>query len=172
VRGRPTVVDADAIHLFKELLDSGFKASGPLILTPHPGEFEALTGVAAEDSLRAPPGPLRKAAVELGAVVILKSHVTWIASPSGELAAWDGMESGLGTAGSGDVLAGLAAGLLARSSAAARAGGAAAAAGDAFAAARAAVVAHGLAGRAARARRGWFEAGALIEEAARILGAL
>jgi ADP-dependent NAD(P)H-hydrate dehydratase / NAD(P)H-hydrate epimerase len=170
-KGRPTVIDADAIHLLKELLDSGFKASAPLILTPHPGEFSALTGAPADAALRAPAGILRKAAAELGAVIALKSQVTWIASPDGELAVWEGMESGLGTAGSGDVLAGLAAGLLARASAAARAGGREIGASEAFSAARAAVAAHGLAGKAARARRGWFEAGALVEEAARILGA-
>jgi ADP-dependent NAD(P)H-hydrate dehydratase / NAD(P)H-hydrate epimerase len=172
-RGRPTVIDADALRLLKELLDSGFSASGPLILTPHPGEFAALTGIPAADVLRAPVEPLKRMAAELGAVVVLKSHVTWISAPSGEPAVWDGRESGLGTAGSGDVLAGLAAGLLARRAAAASSATAAAAGSpvDAFSAARAAVVAHGLAGRRSRERLGWFEAGALIEDAARVLGA-
>jgi ADP-dependent NAD(P)H-hydrate dehydratase / NAD(P)H-hydrate epimerase len=171
-RGRPTVIDADAVRLLKELLDSGFAAPGPLILTPHPGEFAALSGIPAAEVLRAPIEPLRRTAAALGAVVVLKSHVTWIAAPSGELAVWDGMECGLGTAGSGDVLAGLAAGLLARRAAASEGSIAASARPvDAFSAARAAVIAHGLAGRRARERLGWFEAGALIEDAARILGA-
>lgn len=170
-KGRPIVIDADAIHLLRELRGSGSRPSCPMILTPHPGEFESLTGVSAQEALRAPSGVLRKAAAEFGAVIVLKSHVTWIASPSGELAVWDGMESGLGTAGSGDVLAGLAAGLLSRASAAARSAGRKASTAEAFAAAQAAVVSHGLAGRAARAGRGWFEAGAIAEEAARILGA-
>jgi ADP-dependent NAD(P)H-hydrate dehydratase / NAD(P)H-hydrate epimerase len=173
-RGRPTVVDADALRLLKELLDSGFSLSAPLILTPHPGEFSALTGIPAAEVLRAPAESLKAAAAALGAVIVLKSHVTWIAAPSGDLAVWDGMECGLGTAGSGDVLAGLAAGLLARRAAAAATTAATAATGplvDAFSAARAAVAAHGLAGRRARGRLGWFEAGALIEDAARVLGA-
>lgn len=154
--GLPAVLDADAIGLYRQLVDSGFVASSPLILTPHPGEFDALTGIGSASSLSNPASVLPKAARALNAVIALKSHVTWIAAPDGELAVWDGRESGLGTAGSGDVLSGLAAGLLAR--------------GSAFSAARAAVIAHGLAGRRARAGRGWFEAGAIIEEAAKLLG--
>ncbi len=168
---RPTVIDADGLRLLESRKAALGKRVAPLILTPHPGEFAALTGTPAEDALRAPPKPLRRAAREYGAVIILKSQVTWIASPSGELAAWDGMESGLGTAGSGDVLAGLAAGLLARASAAARAEGRDISDAEAFSAARAAVIAHGRAGRTARAAYGWFEAGALIGEAAKVLGA-
>jgi len=160
--GLPMVLDADAILLYRELVDSGFSASAPIILTPHPGEFAALTGIGPGRSLSNPAAVLPEAAKAMRAVIVLKSQATWIASPSGELAVWDGMESGLGTAGSGDVLAGLATGLLARSAAGKGA--------DAFSAARAAVIAHGLAGRAARSERGWFEAGALVEEAARVLG--
>jgi ADP-dependent NAD(P)H-hydrate dehydratase / NAD(P)H-hydrate epimerase len=163
--GFPAVLDADAILLYRELVDSGFVPSSPIILTPHPGEFAELTGVSPARSLANPPAVLIAAAKSLNAVIVLKSHVTWIASPSGALAAWEGRESGLGTAGSGDVLAGLAAGLLARRAAAPLEPEAA------FFAARAAVIAHGLAGRAARASRGWFEAGVLVEEAARLLGA-
>jgi NAD(P)H-hydrate epimerase len=182
--GLPAVLDADAIRLFRELVDSGFRPSSPVILTPHPGEFSALTGIDSDSALASPATALASAAREFGAVIVLKSHVTWIASPSGELAVWDGMECGLGTAGSGDVLAGLAAGLLARACAAKPTRACTASmtkpraeteavppVGDiAFAAAEAAVAAHGIAGRCARAERGWFEAVALIEEAAKVLG--
>jgi hydroxyethylthiazole kinase-like uncharacterized protein yjeF len=147
--GLPAVLDADAIRLYSALLSSGFEPSGPLILTPHPGEYEALTGVAPETALADPATTLRERAAALRAVIVLKSHVTWIAAPDGRLAVWEGMESGLATAGSGDVLAGLAAGI---------------------SAACAAVAAHGTAGRRARAERGWFEAGDLVAEAGRILG--
>jgi ADP-dependent NAD(P)H-hydrate dehydratase / NAD(P)H-hydrate epimerase len=164
-KGRPMVIDADAIYLFRDLAASGSRHSAPLILTPHLGEFAALIGIDGSEILSAPAAHLPKAARSLNAVIVLKSHVTWIASPEGELAVWDGRESGLGTAGSGDVLAGLTAGLLARGAAAGAASFAVA-----LAASRGAVIAHGLAGRRAREARGWFEAGALIEEAARILG--
>ncbi len=168
--GLPAVLDADAISLYRELLDSGFSPSSPVVLTPHPGEFAALTGIGPELSLANPAKALAEAAKALKAVIVLKSQVTWIASPDGELAAWDGMESALGTAGSGDVLAGLAAGLLAGKAARSRLDHAAPSPSDAFSSACAAVIAHGLAGRAARLARGWFEAGAIIEGAAKILG--
>jgi NAD(P)H-hydrate epimerase len=168
--GLPAVLDADAIGLYRALLDSGFAPSAPIILTPHPGEFAALTGISAETSLANPVSALKEAAKALNAVIVLKSQVTWIASPDGELAVWEGRESGLGTAGSGDVLAGLAAGLLGRTTSAGRALGLKSTNADAFSAARSAVIAHGLAGRRARELHGWFEAGAIIEEAARILG--
>jgi len=161
--GLPALLDADAIRLFAELRADGCSARGPLILTPHPGEYEALTGLSPELAL-ADPGPgLKALAAELGAVIVLKSQVTWIAAPDGRLAVWEGMEAGLATAGSGDCLAGLAAGLLASLSAAG--------VGDAaFSAARAAVVAHGAAGRRLRAERGFFEAGQIAAEAAKLLG--
>jgi NAD(P)H-hydrate epimerase len=163
--GLPAVLDADAIRLYAELRASGFKSSGPLVLTPHPGEFEALTGLPPSRSLADPAPALRRAAAELGAVVLLKSQVTWIAAPDGRLAVWEGLESGLATAGSGDALAGLAAGLLASLAAAGLPAGEAA-----FRAARAAVAAHGVAGKRLRAARGWFEAADIGAEAARILG--
>ncbi len=168
--GLPAVLDADAIGLYRTLVDSGFSASGPIILTPHPGEFAALTGTRSRISLANPATILPNVAQALKAVIVFKAQVTWIAAPGGELAVWEGRESGLGTAGSGDVLAGLIAGLLARASSAAKMAGRKATMADSFSAARAAVIAHGLAGRKARAHRGWFEAGAIIEEAARILG--
>jgi NAD(P)H-hydrate epimerase len=168
--GLPTVLDADAIGLYRTLIDAGFTAISPIVLTPHPGEFSVLTGISPESSLANPASALSDAARGLKAVIVFKSQVTWIAAPSGEFAVWDGRESGLGTAGSGDVLAGLLAGILARASSVARAAGSKATIGDAFSASRAAVIAHGLAGRKARERYGWFEAGAIIEEAARILG--
>lgn len=154
--GIPAVLDADAIALFRSLLDAGFRPRSPIVFTPHPGEFASLTDIESGRALANPASFLGEAARRLDATIVLKSNVSWIASRQGELAVWDGSEAGLGTAGSGDVLAGLAAGLLARL--------------PPFDAARAAVLAHGLAGKRARAKRGWFEAPALIEEAARVLG--
>jgi len=174
--GIPAVLDADAIGLYRELVDSGFRLKAPAILTPHPGEFAVLTGLEPGRSLACPDKPLVAVAKAAGAVIVLKSHVTWIASPLGEVAVWDGRECGLGTAGSGDVLAGLTAGLLASGIARARRSGDGDGAGVAdasapfFSAARAAVLAHGLAGSRARESRGWFESGAIIEEAAKLLG--
>jgi ADP-dependent NAD(P)H-hydrate dehydratase / NAD(P)H-hydrate epimerase len=162
--GLPAVLDADAIVLYRGLLDSGYRPRSSVILTPHPGEFFALSGIESGVSLSSPASCLGEAAKRLGAVIVFKSSVTWIASSSGALSVWDGREAGLGTAGSGDVLAGLAAGLLARLAVSRKSPQ------PAFDAARAAVLAHGLAGRGLRRERGWFESGALPEAAARILG--
>ena len=167
--GLPLVVDADGLRIAARLFGSGRRPAGPAILTPHPGEFEALSGIPAGKALANPAAFLPKVAADLDSVVVLKSHVTWIAAPDGRLALWDGLEPSLATAGSGDVLAGLAAGFLASM---ARAGAAAAGAraGDlAWRAALAAVIAHGLAGRAASRLRGWYGAEAIAEEAARML---
>jgi NAD(P)H-hydrate epimerase len=169
-RGLPLVVDADGLRALAPLLQGGRPGTGPLILTPHPGEFEALSGLSASAALANPPSVLPPLAASWNAVIVLKSHVTWIAAPDGRLAVWDGLEPGLATAGSGDVLAGLAGAFLASLAASSRGGNIGAEA--AYRAARAAVIAHGLSGRRARARSGWFQADAIATEAALLLGGI
>jgi NAD(P)H-hydrate epimerase len=107
--GIPLVLDADAIHL------AGDRAfHGNALLTPHPGELAAYSGVPAEELL-ANPGPLLLSlARERRAFILFKSHLMFIASPGGELAVVDGMKPALGAGGSGDLLAGLCAGIAAR----------------------------------------------------------
>jgi NAD(P)H-hydrate epimerase len=174
--GLPTVLDADGVRLFAELLSAGYSPAAdrpaPLILTPHPGEFEAISGIAAARALANPASILPAFAAKAGAIVVLKANVTWIASPEGRLAVWDGNEPSLGVAGSGDVLAGIMAGILAGKAARRRREGAASicdAHDDAWDAACAAVIAHGLAGRDARKELGWYEAPAIARAAARRL---
>ena len=109
---RRVVADADALTAFAgtpELL------RGAAILTPHPGEFARLFGaelgaLAATDRLEA----ARRAAALCGVVVVLKGPDTIIAAPDGRAAINDSAPSSLATAGSGDVLAGLAGAMLAR----------------------------------------------------------
>jgi NAD(P)H-hydrate epimerase len=161
-RGMPALLDAGAIRLLPGLLDRGFKASAPLILTPHPGEFAPLSGLGAESFLAEPAGPLRDCARRSGAMLVVKASVSWMAHPEGEIAVFEGREASLGIAGSGDVLAGLGAGLLAREAGAA----------GAWKALRATVLAHGIAGRRLRRRLGWYEAEALAREAAALLGGI
>lgn len=107
--GLALVLDADAISLAK-----GLRFNGNAILTPHPGELSDYLGVAKDKLLASPDSYLRDAAATANAVIVLKGHVTRIASSDGRLAVIDGMEPVLAMGGSGDVLAGLAAAIAAR----------------------------------------------------------
>lgn len=84
---------------------------GRLVLTPHPGEMAALMACDEED---ASPALAEAAAARFDAVVVLKTPETWIAAPGAETLHYSGGGPGLATGGSGDVLAGIISGLLAR----------------------------------------------------------
>lgn len=88
--------------------------SGRMVLTPHSGEMAALLGKSAEAIEADRVGHVREAAEAFGAVVILKGSSTLLATPDGDLLEYAGGGVGLATGGSGDVLAGVIAGLLAR----------------------------------------------------------
>jgi len=106
--GRQVVADADALGAYAGEPDG---LRGCAVLTPHAGEFAKLFGPIGGDRLAA----VRQAARQSGAVVLLKGADTCIADPEGRVLVNDSAPPWLATAGAGDVLAGIVAGLLAQS---------------------------------------------------------
>jgi hydroxyethylthiazole kinase-like uncharacterized protein yjeF len=85
-----------------------------VILTPHAGEMAHLTGAEKEDALESPCGMAMHHARAWNAVLALKGPTTCVATPDGRAWAHTAHAPGLGMSGSGDVLAGIIAGLAAR----------------------------------------------------------
>ncbi|MEA4891013.1 MAG: NAD(P)H-hydrate dehydratase [Peptococcaceae bacterium] len=103
---KPVVVDAGGLWaLAQDKAMAGVK-SGPLILTPHPGELALLLGSTAETVQKDRVNAVRKAARDFGAVVILKGASSLVADENGSLFINSTGSPALATAGSGDVLAG------------------------------------------------------------------
>jgi len=107
---RAVVLDALAMDV---VLDVRRFERTPL-LTPHAGEMAHLTGAAKDDVSADPERHAREAALRWNAVVALKGATTYIATPDGDCWRHVSSQAGLGTSGSGDVLAGLIVGLAAR----------------------------------------------------------
>ena len=109
----PTVIDADALTLLSQI-ESWWERlpHGRCVLTPHPGEMKRLL---AADELDADSVKLAEdAAKKWGQVVVLKGATTVVADLEGRSMVNDGGNAALATAGTGDVLAGAIAGLLAQ----------------------------------------------------------
>jgi ADP-dependent NAD(P)H-hydrate dehydratase / NAD(P)H-hydrate epimerase len=138
----PLVVDADGLNALArrapELLSGRVAAT---VLTPHAGELGRLLGIDSGEIARSRLAHVRAAAAETGAIVVLKGDDTLVADPSGRVAVSAGGAPGLATAGTGDVLSGVIAALLAKGL-------------DPFTAACAGVHAHLRAGQLAAAPHG------------------
>ncbi|MCD0447645.1 NAD(P)H-hydrate dehydratase [Actinocorallia sp. API 0066] len=122
----PALVDADGITVLAEM-DTARRADllnreAPTLLTPHAGELSRLLDATREQIETHRLAHVRRAAADLGVTVLLKGSTTLVADPSGPVLANLTGTPWLATAGSGDVLSGLAGALLAQGVAAAEAG--------------------------------------------------
>jgi len=108
------VLDADALNAF-EGSAAELKGRGrSIVITPHPGEMSRLTGMSIAEIQANRVDVARKFAREHEAIVVLKGHRTLIASPGGEVWANPTGNPGMATGGTGDVLTGIVAGLIAQ----------------------------------------------------------
>ena len=111
----PTVIDADGLNNLAQLDDWPSLLPADCVLTPHPAEMARLCGLASAREVGGDRWALARArAADWQAVVLLKGPYTVIADPEGRLAVLPVATAALATAGTGDVLAGVIAGLLAQ----------------------------------------------------------
>ncbi|HWO01570.1 MAG TPA: NAD(P)H-hydrate dehydratase [Blastocatellia bacterium] len=143
MREGPMVADADALNALAPWDQTLRGSSGhPLILTPHPGEMSRLVSKSVAEVLRDRVEIARQFAASNGVVLVLKGSATLIAAPDGEVYVNSTGNEGMATGGSGDVLTGMIAGLLAQKL------------DDPLGATIAAVYLHGFAGDLAASRLG------------------
>jgi ADP-dependent NAD(P)H-hydrate dehydratase len=149
----PLVLDADALNLLAGHLEWLRAHAGPVVLTPHPGEFARLLGGDTAGVQAQRQGLAARFAVEHGVVLALKGHGTVVTDGQRRYVNTTG-NPGMATGGTGDVLAGLIGALLGQGL-------------EAFEAAQLGVYLHGLAGDLAR-----DEVGEVSLIASDLLGAL
>ncbi len=138
----PIVLDADGLNAFEGRAEELSGHDRTLVLTPHPGEMARLTGLSIADIQRDRVNVARSFARDHKLILVLKGDRTIIANPEGE--AWVNTTGnpGMATGGTGDILTGIVAGMLAQNPK------------RAFLAVLAAVYLHGLAGDVAEESTG------------------
>ncbi len=135
----PLVIDADGLNILAGHLEILRSTAGPVILTPHPGEFGRLVGLPAAEVLAKRLALAPNFAREHNVILVLKGYRTIVATPQGRVYVNPTGNPGMATGGSGDVLSGMIGSLLVQSK-------------DALGATLAAVYLHGLSGDLAAAR--------------------
>jgi len=110
----PMVVDADGLNAFEGRTDELSGKSKTMVITPHPGEMARLAGLSTTDVQKDRLGVARKFAREHELIVVLKGNRTLVVQPNGE--AWVNTTGnpGMSTGGTGDILTGMVAAMLAQ----------------------------------------------------------
>jgi len=108
------VVDADGLNAFEGAASKLDGKGRPLVITPHPGEMSRLTGKSIAEIQRDRVGVARAFADEHGIIVVLKGHRTLVAQPDGEVWVNTTGNPGMATGGTGDILTGMVAGMIAQ----------------------------------------------------------
>ena len=117
IDGPAIVLDAGALHGLETQAEALRRHAGRVVVTPHAGEMAHLLGVSREAVEADPLAAARRAAALLHCVVVMKGGETTVVTPQGEAWHFSGGTVGLATSGSGDTLAGVVTGLLARGAA-------------------------------------------------------
>lgn len=112
--GKPCVLDADAINALAGAGDILGKAQAPVVITPHPGEMARLTGKTVKDVQMDRLAAAIEPAAMWNVVVLLKGARTVVAAPDGAVYINLTGNPGMATGGSGDVLTGIVAALIAQ----------------------------------------------------------
>jgi len=108
---QPMVIDADGLNA---LAGAPFSSRGPLILTPHPGEMARLAGLSKSEIAEDRVGAARSFAMDRSVTLVLKGQRTLVAMPGGRVWINPTGSPAMASGGSGDILTGLIAGLLAQ----------------------------------------------------------
>jgi hydroxyethylthiazole kinase-like uncharacterized protein yjeF len=110
----PMVLDADGLNAFEGATEHLNGDDRPLVITPHPGEMSRLTGLSIAGVQKDRIGVARAFATEHNLVVVLKGHRTLVARPDGEVWVNTTGNPGMATGGTGDILTGMVAGMIAQ----------------------------------------------------------
>lgn len=108
------VLDADGLNAFECCTDDLKSKAGALVITPHPGEMARLTGLSIPAVQRDRLNVARTFAREHELIVVLKGHRTLVAQPDGMVWVNTTGNPGMATGGTGDILTGMVAGLIAQ----------------------------------------------------------
>ncbi|APG25153.1 MULTISPECIES: bifunctional ADP-dependent NAD(P)H-hydrate dehydratase/NAD(P)H-hydrate epimerase [Syntrophotalea] len=103
---RPLLIDGDGITAICQNPEQLRQRRAPTVLTPHPGEMSRLTGIGIPDLEKDRIRTVQRAAGELGAIIVLKGAHSLIGFPDGRVFINPSGNSGMASAGSGDVLTG------------------------------------------------------------------